>query len=114
MSELRKSKDPFLKVAERCLPINEIVKDLDLFYQNAPGSKNAQDIVVYFMQQFKEIDNNFMQEQYKPQDAQYINIPTEQFLEIKTFKDFCDYLQSRYNLFFSLDQSIYEVYCSRV
>ena len=75
MSELRKSKDPFLKVAERCLPINEIVKDLDLFYQNAPGSKNAHDIVMYFMQQLTEIDNNFRQHLYQEQDAQFILPP---------------------------------------
>lgn len=113
MSELRRSEEPFIKVAERCLPINEIVNDLELFYETAPGPKNAQDIVLYFKKQLIEIDNNFRMHAYQAQDVQYIKMPPNQFLAIKTFKDFCDYLQSRYNIFFSPGQSIYEVYCSK-
>lgn len=114
MDKLSKPKEPFLKVAERCLPINEIIQELDIFYQNAPGPKSSSDIVDYFINQLKEIDNNYAQNKYLPQDSHYINMPTEQFLVIKDFKDFCDFLQSRYNLFFSPGQSIYEVYCSRL
>lgn len=113
MAEFSKSQEPFLKVAERCLPINEIVNGLDLFYQNAPGPKNAHHIVDYFMKQLKEVDYNFEHSLYQPKDSSYINMPEEQFLAIQTFKDFCEYLQTRINQIYDPGQTIYEVYCSR-